>query len=58
MDEAKARQMIVESGALASIATSKFIEKCLKDMEVKKNEITERECYIKFKIVFAVRSLL
>ena len=49
VDEAKGMQMIVDSGAPVSIATSKWIEKYLKDMEVKKDEIMERECNRKFK---------
>ena len=42
--------MIVDSDAPVSIATSRWIEKYLKDMEVKKDEITERECNRKFKM--------
>ena len=33
--------MIVDSGAPVSIATSKWMEKYLKNMEVRKEEITE-----------------
>ena len=41
---------MVDSGALVSIATSKWIEKYLKDMEVKKDEIMEKEFNRKFKM--------
>ena len=44
VDEAKGMNMIVESGAPVSIATSKWMEKYLKNMEVKKDGITENEC--------------
>ena len=40
VDEAKGMNMIVDSGALVSIATSKWMEKYLKNMEVKKDDIT------------------
>ena len=50
VDENKGMQIIVDSGTPVSIATSKWIEKCLKDMEVKKDEIMERECNRKFEM--------
>ena len=50
VNEAKGIQMIVDSGAPVSIATSKWMEKYLKEMEVKKDEITEKECNRKFKM--------
>ena len=50
MDEAKGKQIIVDSGTPVSIETSKWMEKYLKDMEVKKDEITEKECNRKFKM--------
>ena len=43
VDEAKGINMIVDSGAPVSIATSKWMEKYLKTMEVKREEITEKE---------------
>ena len=42
VDEAKGMQLIVDSGALVSISSSKWMEKYLKDMEVNKDEITEK----------------
>ena len=42
--------MIVDSGAPVSITTSKWMEKCLKNMEVRKDDITENECMRKFKM--------
>merc|ERR1712240_8176 len=50
VNEAKGIQMIVDSGAPVLIATSKWMEKYLKEMEVNKDEITERKCNRKFKI--------
>ena len=50
VDEAKGMQVIVDSGTPVSIATSKWMEKYLKNMEVKKDEITENECKRKFKM--------
>ena len=50
VNEAKGIQIIVDSGAPVSIATSKWMEKYLKEMEVKKDEITEKECNRKFKM--------
>ena len=50
VDEAKGMQMIVDSDAPVSIATSKWMEKYIKNMEVKKDEITENECKRKFKM--------
>ena len=50
VDEAKGMQMIVNSGALVSISTSKLKEKYLKYLEVKKDEITENDCKRKFKM--------
>ena len=44
VDESKGIQMIVDSGAPVSIATSKWIERYLKEMEVKKDEIIEKKC--------------
>ncbi len=41
VDKAKGMQMIVDSGTPVSIATSKWMERYLKEMEVKKDEITE-----------------
>ena len=49
VDEAKGMNIIVDSGAPVSIATRKWIEKYLKDMKVKKDEIIERESNRKFK---------
>jgi len=43
VDEAKGMNMIVDSGAPVSIATSKGMEKYLKTMGVKKEETTENE---------------
>ena len=43
VDEAKGMQMKVNSGALVSIAASKWIERYLKEMEVKKDEIMDKE---------------
>merc|ERR1711881_564968 len=43
VNETKGIQMIVYSGAPVSIATSKWMEKYLNEMEVDRNEITERE---------------
>ena len=48
IDEAKGMNMIVDSGAPVSIATSKWMEKYLKTMGVKKEETTENECKRKF----------
>ncbi len=42
--------MIVDSGAPVSIATSKWMEKNLKNMEGKKGEITGNECKRKFRM--------
>ena len=42
--------MIVDSGAPVSIATSKWMERYLKEMEVKKDEITEKKCNRRFKM--------
>ena len=42
--------MIVDSGAPVSIATSGWMEKYLKNMEVRKVEITENECKRKFRM--------
>ena len=50
VDEAKGMQMIVESGAPVSITTSKWMDRYLKNMEVKKDEITEKECNRKFEM--------
>ena len=50
VNEAKGMQMIVDSGAPVSIATSKCMEKYLKNMEVRKDEITENECKRKFRM--------
>ena len=50
VDEAKGMNMIVDSGAPVSITTSKWMEKYLKNMEVKKDEITENECKRKFRM--------
>merc|ERR1711881_5761 len=50
VNETKGIQMIVDSGAPVSIATSKWMEKYLNEMEVDRNEITERECNRKFKM--------
>ena len=44
VNEAKGMQMIVDSGAPVSIATSKRMERYLKEMEVTKDEIREKEC--------------
>ena len=49
-DEAKGIQMIVDSYTPVSIAISKWIERYLKEIEVKKDEIMEKECNRKFKI--------
>ena len=48
--EAKGMNMIVDSGAPVSIATSKWMEKYLKTMRVKKEETTENECRRKFRM--------
>ena len=50
VNEAKGMQMIVDSGTPVSIASSKWMERYLKEMEVKKDEITEKECNRKFKM--------
>ena len=50
VDEAKGMNMIVDSGAPVSIATSKWMEIYLKTMEVNKEEITKNECKRKFRI--------
>ena len=50
VDEAKGMNMIVDSGAPVSIATSGWMEKYLKNMEVRKEEITENECKRKFRM--------
>merc|ERR1712089_90541 len=50
VNETKGIQMIVDSGAPVSIATSKWMEKYLSEMEVNRDEITERECNRKFKM--------
>ena len=50
VDEAKGMNMIVDSGAPVSIATSKWMEKYLKTMGVKKEETTENECKRKFRM--------
>ncbi len=50
VNEARGMQMIVDSGAPVSIATSKWMEKYLKEMEVNKDEIKERESNRKFKM--------
>merc|ERR1712089_31736 len=50
VNETKGIQMIVGSGAPVSIATSKWMEKYLNEMEVDRNEIIERECNRKFKM--------
>ena len=39
--EAKGMQMIVDSGALMSFATTKWIDRYLKSMGLKENEISE-----------------
>ena len=43
VDEAKGMNMIVNSGAPVSIVTIKWMEKYLKNMQVKKEEITEND---------------
>ena len=48
VDEAKGMNMIMDSGAPVLIATSEWMEKYLKNMEVRKEEITENECKRKF----------
>ena len=50
VDEAKGMQMIVDSGAPVSITTSKWMERYLKEMKVKNNEIIEKECNRRFKM--------
>ena len=50
VDEAKGMQMIVDSGAPMSIATTKWMDRYLKSMEVKEDEITEKVCNRKFKM--------
>ena len=50
LNEAKGMQIIVDSGPPVSIVTSKWIEKYLNNMEVNKDEITEKECNRKFKM--------
>ena len=42
--------MIVDSGAPMSIATTKWMDRYLKSMEVKEDEITEKVCNRKFKM--------
>ena len=42
--------MIVDSGAPVLIATSNFIERYIKEMEVKKEIVMEKECNRKFKM--------
>ena len=43
-------KMIVDSGAPMSIATTKWMDRYLKSMEVKEDEITEKVCNRKFKM--------
>ena len=50
VDEAKGMQMIVDSGAPVSIATNKWMERYLKEIEMKKDETTEKECNRRFKM--------
>merc|ERR1712002_653612 len=50
VDETKDINMIVDSGAPVSIATSKWMEKYYKTMGVKKEEIVENECKRKFRM--------
>ena len=50
VDEAKGMNMIVDSGAQVSIATSKWMEKYLKTMGVKKEETTENKCKRMFRM--------
>ena len=50
VDESKGIQMIVDSDAPVSIATSKWMERYLKEMEVKKDEIIEKKCNRRFKM--------
>ena len=50
VDEAKGMQMIVDSGAPVSIGTSKWMKKYLKELEVNKDDITEKECNRRFKM--------
>ena len=40
--------MIVDSGTPVSITTSKWMERYLKEMEVKKDDIIEKKCNRKF----------
>ena len=50
VNETKGMQMIVDSGAPMSIATTKWMDRYLKSMEVKEDEITEKVCNRKFKM--------
>ena len=50
VNEAKGMQMIVDSGAPVLITTSKWMERYLKKMEVKKDKITEKKCNRRFKM--------
>ena len=50
VDEAKGMNMIVDSSAPVLIATSKWMEKYLKTMGVKKEETNENECKRKFRM--------
>ena len=50
VDEAKGMEMIGDSATPLSIATSKWMDRYLKEMEVKKDEIMEKECNRKFKM--------
>ena len=42
--------MTVDGGTPVSIATSKWMDRHLKNMEVKKDEMTEKECNRKYKM--------
>ena len=50
VNEAKGMQMIVDSGAPMSITTTKWMDRYLKSMGVKENEISEKACNRKFKM--------
>ena len=50
VDEAKGMQMIVDNFTPKFIATNKWMDKYLKSMEVKENEISEKVCNRKFKM--------
>ncbi len=50
IDKVKGMNIIVDSGAPVLIATSKWMEKYLKTMGVKKEETTENEFKRKFRI--------